>query len=153
MNDQLFPMTEDEVLRVLAAKHTRDLFVPHCKTGASWYGREGSILILDAWVMPYSWVKPIIGYEVKVSRSDFHRDQKWRAYLPYCNLFFFVTPFELIRADEVPEEAGLIWVTKTGAGLRYKKHALPNWHHQIPQTIFQYVLMWRKEAVPAEAPT
>jgi len=141
-------MTEDDMLRVLAAKHSRDLFVPHCKTGST-YMSPGPIL--DAWVMPYSWTRPIIGYEVKVSRSDFHRDQKWRAYLRYCNLFFFVTPWELIRADEVPEEAGLIWVTKTGAGLRYKKHALPNWHHAIPQTIFQYVLMWRKEAAPTEA--
>ncbi|HXK36903.1 MAG TPA: MmcB family DNA repair protein [Candidatus Paceibacterota bacterium] len=147
MSDLLFPTTEDDVLKILKAKHTCDLFVAHCKVGASWYG--GS-LILDAWVMPYSWTRPIVGYEVKISRGDFRRDGKWRNYLQYCNLFYFVTPWGLIQPAEVPEDAGLIWVTKTGAGIRYKKTAPSRWWHQIPQGIFQYVLMWRKEAAIAK---
>lgn len=150
-------ITEQQIIDILASKHTRDLFVAHCKTGPS-YGEnwvrcsqcgypvkfKNSGTILDAWVMRYSWVKPIIGYEVKISRGDFRRDRKWMGYLEYCNVFYFVTPWGLIQPNEVPEEAGLIWTTKTGAGIRYQKKAPSRWWHQIPQGIFQYVLMWRK---------
>lgn len=115
-------VTEQQILDVLASKHTRDIFVPHCKIGQS-YGNGQ--LILDAWVMPFSWTKPIIGYEVKVSRGDFRRDRKWAGYLQYCNLFYFVTPWGLIGKGEIPEEAGLIYLTKTGSSLRYIKRA-PN---------------------------
>jgi len=134
-------ITEQSIIDILATKHTRDLFVPHCKTGPSGGGAGGPIL--DAWVMPYGWTRPIIGYEVKISRSDFKRDRKWIGYLEFCNLFFFVTPWGLIDPKEVPEEAGLIWTTKTGGGIRYQKKAPSRWWHQIPQSIFMYVLMWR----------
>lgn len=132
-------VTEQSILDILARKHTRDIFVSHCKTGP-WSGNA----ILDAWVMPKSWTRPIVGYEVKISRSDFRRDQKWINYLPYCNLFFFVTPWGLIEPWEVPEEAGLIWTTKTGQGIRYQKTAPSRWWHGIPQSVFMYVLMWRQ---------
>lgn len=129
-------MTEAQILDVLASKHTRDLFVPHCKTGPSW-GSTGHCacgrkypsfgFILDAWVMPFSWTKPIRGYEIKVSASDFRRDRKWIGYLKYCNLFYFVCPWGVIPPGLVPEEAGLIYVTKTGAGIRYIKSAPSRW--------------------------
>lgn len=68
------------------------------------------------------------GFEFKVSRSDFLADQKirpkkfywgqeagggeakWRAYIKYCNLFFFVCPEGLIKPEEVEAPAGLIWI-------------------------------------------
>ena len=132
MKDQavLTEITEQQILDVLASKHTRDLFVPHCKTGPSWYSRP---MILDAWVMPFSWAKPIRGYEIKVSASDFRRDRKWIGYLEYCNLFYFVCPWGVIPPGLVPEEAGLIYVTKTGSGIRYIKSAPSHWWHSIPK--------------------
>jgi len=156
VNEQgvLAGITEQQIIDVLASKHTRDLFVPHCKTGPSW-GSTGHCVcgrkypsfgfILDAWVMPFSWTKPIRGYEIKVSASDFRRDRKWIGYLEYCNLFYFVCPWGVIPPGLVPEEAGLIYVTKTGAGIRYIKTAPSRWWHMIPQGVFQYVLMWRKQ--------
>ena len=137
-------LTEQQILEVLASKHTRDLFVPHCKIGPS-YGYGNGQLILDAWVMPFSWVKPIKAYEVKVTRSDFRRDHKWRAYLFYCNLFYFVTPWGLLDKREIPEPAGLIYITKTGAGIRYIKKPQPMWRNEISSSVFQYVLMWRRQ--------
>jgi len=147
-------ITEQQILDVLASKHTRDIFVPHCKIGPS-YGFSGhcacgraypsSGFILDAWVMPYSWTKPIIGYEIKTSLSDFRRDRKWSGYLEFCNLFYFVCPWGLISRWQVPDEAGLIYLTKTGTGIRYQKRAPSRWWHSIPQSIFQYVLMWRTD--------
>jgi hypothetical protein len=143
MSDLLIPVTEDDILQILASKHTRDLFFPHCKTGPSWFATGQ--LILDGWVMPMSWTKPIIGYEVKVSRSDFRRDHKWCQYLEFCNVFYFVCPWGLLEAKDVPEQAGLIWTTKTGSGIRYLKKSPLRCYHQIPQSIFQYVLMWRRD--------
>jgi len=149
-------ITEQQIIDVLASKHTRDLFVPHCKIGPSWGFSERCVcgrayrssgFILDAWVMPFSWTRPIIGYEVKISRSDFLRDRKWMGYLNYCNLFYFVTPWGLLDSKEIPAEAGLIWTTKTGSGIRYQKKAPSRWWHSIPQGIFQYVLMWRKDCL------
>jgi len=134
-------ITEQFIIDILDKKHTDDIFVAHCKTGPSQGGKGTPIL--DAWVMPRSWVKPIIGYEIKVSRQDFRRDRKWIKYLEFCNLFYFVTPWSLIYPNEVPAEAGLIWITKTGAGIRYQKKAPSRWWHNIPQGIFMYVLMWR----------
>ncbi len=65
------------------------------------------------------------GFEFKVSRSDFLNDlklkrrhwsnfpgdkPKWKYYLEYCNLFFWVCPEGLIRPEEVETPAGLIWI-------------------------------------------
>lgn len=68
------------------------------------------------------------GFEFKVSRSDFLADlktrpkkfhwgqdagggeAKWRAYIKYCNLFYFVCPEGIILPNEVPPPAGLIWI-------------------------------------------
>lgn len=70
------------------------------------------------------------GFEFKVSRADFLSDMKkrerivfslaagyskisrakWRGYLQYCHMFYFVCPEGLIRPEEVEAPAGLIWV-------------------------------------------
>jgi hypothetical protein len=78
---------------------------------------------LDAWALVPSWTNPgYIGYEVKVSRSDFVQDNKWMAYLPCCSQFYFVCPYGVIKPEEVGEHAGLMYINKTG-GLRVKKKA------------------------------
>ncbi len=48
-------------------------------------------------------------YEIKVSRSDFKRDSamKQRESRLYSDQFFYVAPTGLIKADEVPDWAGL----------------------------------------------
>ncbi|WP_208112793.1 MmcB family DNA repair protein [Aureibacillus halotolerans] len=43
-------------------------------------------------------------YEIKVSRSDFLRDDKWPAYKNQCHRFFFVCPKDLIKPEELPDE-------------------------------------------------
>jgi hypothetical protein len=65
---------------------------------------------LDAWVIRPGYPAHTIGYEIKVSRSDFLQDNKWQNYLPYCDEFFFLCPQNLISALELPTEAGLIYV-------------------------------------------
>ena len=61
--------------RALAKKHgNREFFITQCKTGATGEG----MMQFDGLAIHKSWAHPcIIGYEIKVSRSDFLRDAKY----------------------------------------------------------------------------
>jgi len=133
-------LNANEIVKLLSVKHRDDVFVRECKNGPT---HDCAHLRLDAWVMKKSWRHPLtIGYEVKVSRSDFLRDEKWRGYLDYCNQFYFVCPHGLIQPEELPERAGLMWVSKTGSRLFIKRKA----KHEdvtIPEDLYRYILMSR----------
>lgn len=139
-----YVLTADDIIKALARKHSREVFVPECKDGPS-YGRgEMGLVRMDAWVMPRSWSKPwCTAYEVKVSRSDFLNDDKWTAYLELCHYFYFVCPWGLIQPDEVGTEVGLRWVTQTGSRVITKKKAPLRRDVIIPETLWRYVLMCR----------
>lgn len=49
-----------------------------------------------------------VGVEIKVSRRDLRRDEKWREYIPYVDLLYFAVP-PWIPAAEVPRPAGVIY--------------------------------------------
>lgn len=73
---------------------------------------------LDGWAMnvwPSNGYKTI-AYEIKVSRSDFLRDIKdpgKRAWaLTFTDEFYYVAPRHLISAKELPDDCGLIEVSK-----------------------------------------
>jgi len=90
------------------------------------YGRhtDGKQARIDAIAMKISYSKmQLWGYEIKVSRHDFVADEKWHQYLEMCNSLYFVCPYGLIAKDEVPKEAGLMYITKTGGRLRTVKKA------------------------------
>lgn len=96
---------------------------------------------IDAWAMNRSWAHPVAtAYEIKVSRADFLKDNKWPGYLPLCNQFYFVTPPDLISVAEVPAEAG--WLTIAGSRLLTKKKA-PHRAIQLPEELYRYILMCR----------
>lgn len=128
------------IIGMLAAKHSDDVFVPECKNGASY---TGNLKIMDAWAMKKSWSNPLTwGYEIKVSRNDFLRDEKWHLYLAYCNEFYFVCPNKLIMPDELPAEAGLMWASTNSKRLYTKKKA-PRREVSIPESLYRYILMAR----------
>ena len=132
-------MTADDIIKLLAEKHKDDVFIDQCKTGPS----QSGLSIFDAWAMVKSWAHPCAyGYEVKISRNDFLRDNKWAAYLNYCNQMYFVCPTDLIKPEELPSEVGLLWVSKNGTRLFCKRKAA---HRDIviPNEIYQYILMAR----------
>lgn len=137
----MIKLNEHDILKLLEKKHKEDVFVSHCKNGSTW-GTRG-LLILDAWVMKRSWVNPcIIGYEIKISKSDFISDTKWKKYLDYCNVFYFVCPPQTIRKEELPAEAGLYYTSKNVKMLYIQK---PSKYRNIPipEEIYRYVLMCR----------
>lgn len=132
-------MKASDIIKLLEQRHSKDLFVPECKDGPT--GSHGMHVRLDAWVMPKSWANPaLLGYEVKITRGDFLRDEKWRRYLDACNQFYFVCPWKLIVPEEVPEVAGLIWVNQKGTKL-YTKRKAPHREIVFPEALIRYVLM------------
>lgn len=131
----------DQVKKALASRHTNDLFLTEVKTGQTWNNRE--LLKFDALAMKRSWANPCVtGYEVKVARSDFMKDQKWPGYMAYCHKFSFVCPKGLITKDELPEEVGLIYYYPDAGALRSER---PAKHRMIdiPPDLYQYMLMSR----------
>lgn len=137
-------MTAKDVLKLLAVKHAQDVFVPECKNGPTWSG-DGHHYRLDAWAMTRSWANMVMtGYEVKISRSDFLNDDKWRAYLPLCNRFYFVAPRGIIQKEELPAEVGLLEVASTGRVLVTKRKAQ---HRDIspPIDLLFYIIMCRSK--------
>lgn len=60
-----------------------------------------------------------MAFEVKRSRGDFLGElahpEKRQAALAFSNRYWFVAPEGMIQPDEVPAEAGLVWVGEDGA--------------------------------------
>jgi len=54
----------------------------------------------------------IKGYEFKISRADFKRDDKWKYYLSFCHSLTFVCPYKLIDKSELPAGVGLLYIVK-----------------------------------------
>ncbi len=104
-------MHAENLIKLIQQKYQNDTVISQCKTDST-YG--GSFSQFDCWVAHKTWGTPTCtGFEVKVSRSDFLDDRKWQDYLPYCQAFYFVSPAKVIRAGEVPAEAGLMWASAT----------------------------------------
>lgn len=129
------------ILKLLEAKHDKDIWVPECSMGPSGSRR------LDGWAMKRTW-SPVtmIGYEIKTARGDFLRDEKWPNYLEACHHLYFVCPRGLIQPAELPESVGLLWTTKNGTKL-YTKRKAPRREIEFPENLATYVLMSRTEIV------
>jgi len=138
-------ITADTILNLLLKKHSKDICVPECKNGPT--HTSSNVRKFDLWAMKRSYTQPATWiYEIKVSRRDFVRDDKWQEYLPYCTDFYFVAPAGIISPDEVPEQAGLILTSKNGTRLYYKKKA-PSRDIEIPLSVYIYILMSRTKIV------
>jgi len=116
-------MTAADITEALRKKHAGDVFVRQCKTGPTWFS-NGTLGIIDVVAIKKTWTELIvIGYEIKVSRSDFLNDDKCRRYLDFTTDLYFACPWKLIQPEEVPPECGLVWVAQTGTRVVTKKKA------------------------------
>lgn len=133
------------VLGLLHDKHDKDVFVAECKNGPS----DNGYRRMDAWVMKRSYAHPlIVGYEIKVNRSDFIGDEKWHKYLPYCNEFYFVCPAGLIAPEELPAEVGLMLVSKNGNRLFIKRKAAYRKTEAVDMVrLMTYIIMSRSKII------
>ena len=139
-------ITATIIKKALLQRHKKDVCLSECKTGPSWDNPQG-VKIIDFWAMARSWSKPAVwGYEIKVSRQDFLNDDKWQAYLPYCTDFYFVCPQGIIEPDELPQDVGLLIISKNGARLYCKRKAVRR-QVVIPESLYRYILMSRAQIV------
>ena len=108
---------------------------------------------MDVLVIPRRWTKIIItAYEVKASRPDFLSDDKWPAYLPWCNKLLFAVPKGMLRDDEVADlEAqgvGVVVVSKSPRGhfttRTIAKAAFRAWPHGIPPWDLYHTILLNK---------
>lgn len=144
-NLHLDGITSGDILTMLAKKHSDDVFIPECKNGETWGARD--LLLIDAWVLrrTYSPLK-IIGYEIKCSRRDFEQDQKWTGYLDLCHEFYFVCPAGLIRATDLPNRIGIIWVTNNRLHTKRKAERVEPDAEKLLRLLI-YVVMSRSRIV------
>lgn len=140
-------ISSQTICRALHAHHAEDFFFAEVKSGSSWHPAGGQRLaIMDALAIKKSYARPCwTGYEIKVSRSDFQRDSKWTAYLPFCNRFYFVCPKGMITKDEIPAPAGLIWYDPENKKLHTVK-ATAYRQVEVSKDILLYLLYSRLES-------
>lgn len=108
-------MNAEIIQSLLTARSDNDIYIAECCVNEC---------RLDGWAIRKSYSNPLtIGYEIKISKSDFLTDKKWTGYLSYCNELYFVCPSHLIQPNEVGEQVGLMWVASTGTRIYTKKKA------------------------------
>ncbi len=134
------PMRADLILRILQQRHRRDLWLTEVKDGPSTLAQTSR---LDALAIKKSWTQPrFVGYEVKISRSDFLRDDKWVTYLPVTHQFSFACPWELIQPNELPSEVGLYWIDADGRLKQVRRPAV-RVLTELPTNLLYYVILSR----------
>ena len=138
----------DMILHQLQKRHTggqvKDAFFTEVKNGSSWF--NDNLLRLDAIAIKKSWKSPCItGYEVKIDRQDFLRDDKWPGYLKYCHRFSFTCPVGLILPDELPDEVGLIYYNPEKDYLTTKRKAAFRMI-EIPWEMLYYLVLSRLDS-------
>lgn len=130
------------IRQMLATRHSGDVFVPECKDGPT---QTRAHRRLDAWVLLKTW-SPIttIGYEIKVSVSDWRRDAKLHDYYPLCHLLYVVAPKNVVPVDELPSGVGLLEPVGTSGRLQIKRKAARR-EIALPGELLVYVLMCRTQ--------
>lgn len=140
-------MRADSILRQLQKRHARgqvpDAFYTEVKNGPTII--SNNLLIMDAVAFKKSWKNPCItGYEIKVSRQDFLRDEKWPGYLNYCHRFYFACPKDLIAPADLPDNVGLIYYNQEKDCIRTKRKAAFR-DIEIPWEMLYYLVIARLE--------
>lgn len=132
----------DEILQMLQRRHQTDLWITEVKDGPSTMVQTRR---MDGLAIRRSWTHPrFVGYEVKVSRSDFLRDDKWDAYLPLTHQFSFACPWDLIQPHELPDVVGLYWASADGKLKQVRKPVLRPMQ-ELPTWLLYYVVISRLE--------
>lgn len=139
-------ITSTDIKEALWKMHSNrsSYFITECKTCSTYFPDPQGLLIFDGLAIAKSYTKPcIIGYEIKISRSDFLGDNKWHLYLQYCNEFYFVVPKGLIKKDELPDGVGLIYYDPTA---KQVLHIVKKAQYRViddPVGVYKYIIFSR----------
>lgn len=120
-------ISSNDILKLLRQRHADDFWTSEISCGSQkGFERGSGNGRFDFWAMACSWSTPLYtGYEIKVNRTDFLRDDKWTQYLGACSRFYWVCPWGMIQPDEIDPRTGLMWATKTGNRLVTKRKSQP----------------------------
>ena len=134
------PVTSFDLIKALELKHSGDVLITECKDGPT---QTASHRRLDAWAMLKTW-SPItmIGYEIKVSRSDWLQDQKFIDYLPLCHRLNIVAPRGVVELEELPADVGLLEPIGDLSRLITRRKSVYR-HIELPAELLVYVIMCR----------
>ena len=126
-------ITAESIKALIAQKYSEDKFATFFELRSSTDGAMGSI---DAFVMNV-WPSskfPRYAFEIKVSRADLMheliRPEKRQWSFDMSNEFWFVCAAGICKPDEIPENCGLMVVSKNGRMLRTIKRA--QWREAQP---------------------
>ncbi len=96
------------------------------------------------------WIR---GFEIKVSRSDFLKDEKWQRYSEFCSSLSLVCPKDMIKPEEIPRPFGLLYVSNEPYAYSTRMHPVVTWakkpkrfqHRDGMAWLYQYVKCIEKE--------
>ena len=136
-------VTSQDIKAALSKKHgNREFFITECKNGPTGTG----MLQFDGLAIYKSWANPnIVGYEIKISRSDFQRDNKFFGYMPFCHELYFVVPTGLIDRTELPNDIGLMYYNPVSKCLTTKKKAIHR-NIEVNADMLLYIIMNRLDS-------
>jgi hypothetical protein len=97
-----------------------------------WNGFRIDAIVID---LRTRWIR---GFEIKRSRGDFRRDEKWTLYSQFCSSLSIVCPEGVVQASEVDEPFGLLWVLADGS-LRWAKKLKRFQHRESLAWLWTYV--------------
>ncbi len=136
-------VTSTEIKLALREWKPKDYFLTEVKNGSTYFPPAQGLLIFDGIGIRKSYTQPCITiYEIKVSRSDFLQDPKWKLYLQYCNEFYFVVPRGLIDKSELPEDVGLIYYNPETKKLLTRQKSKYR-ECENPYEVYQYIIYSR----------
>ncbi len=95
-----------DYLKNAYAYRTSSIFIPEY----TWGNLRIDALIVD---ISKRWIR---GFEIKVSRSDFVRDDKWVLYSQFCSSISIVCPAEVVKPEEIKKPFGLLWLVPSKYG-------------------------------------
>jgi hypothetical protein len=135
-----------DIKNALAKMHKEEFFMTECKNGPTQFSSMNGLMKFDAVAIYKSWTRPCIRiYEIKVSRSDFLADIKFRTYLPYCHEMYFAVPVGLIDRNELPADIGLVYYNPEKKSLSTKLKATYR-NIAIDPNMLMYIIMNRLES-------
>lgn len=140
-------VTSTDIKKALSNVHHKEFFITECKNGSTYFPPAQGLLQFDGMAIYKSWTSPKVRiYEIKVSRGDFLRDNKYHLYLQYCHEMYFIVPKGLVKKEEIPENIGLMYYNPENGSIRTVKKALYRGDIEISADMLMYIIMNRLDS-------
>jgi len=129
-------MTAKEIGDILKRSSYSNLYIPEF----TWDDLRIDAIMID---VKHRWIR---GFEIKTSRGDWLKDNKWTEYSKFCSSLCVVCPEGLIQKEEIEKPFGLIWIAeKSYNRIQYKKKPLNFQKRNSLSWLYQYVRVLETE--------